>query len=601
MNGFLKALVVMPMVWAWLVASSHGQQPTAARDPSSAPKVEPQPRAPRIIDRQAEEKREAARRNAPVGINPNRVREGVPGHVPASRSETDWMEEAEHWLKGMASSENPPPFINGRIASLLLKNPARLDEAGEWIEKANAENDPNAPRLLEELAEARRKHGPLQTGLLVKTPGVCPGYTVLATKGCDTTLLIDNDGNIVHQWKHPGRATSMVAYLLPNGNLLHTVDAPVGDGEAMDERKRGAMVEELSWDGDRVWEFEMGTPGLKIHHDIERLPNGNTLMIVSERKSSEECLAVGRNVESLPGGELVVDAIYEVKPTGNSGGDVVWRWSPWDHLIQTKDENLPNFGVPSAHPDRIDVNQVRVGRVNSDWLHVNSVAYNEECDAIMICAHALGEIWVVSHKTGELVYRWGNPQIYGMGTPADRKLYNHHDAHWIPKGLRGTGNILIFNNGMNRPDGDYSSVLEIEMPPVENGRWSHGPDSAFSPCLPVWEYAGTPKEAMYSPAVSGAQRLDNGNTLICIGVGGTLLEVDPSGGIVWKFVNPITNKSRPPRPSPGPSRRPELLGGSKNALFRTYKHAPVYAAFAGRNLVSKGIVEDAATSGNPEE
>ena len=68
------------------------------------------------------------------------------------------------------------------------------------------------------------------------------------------------------------------------------------------------------------------------------------------------------------------------------------------------------------------------------------------------------------NKGGDLLYRWGNPQAYQGGTPADQQLNGQHDAQWIRPGLPGEGNILIFNNGEGRKDGEHSSIEEIKPP-----------------------------------------------------------------------------------------------------------------------------------------
>ena len=47
-----------------------------------------------------------------------------------------------------------------------------------------------------------------------------------------------------------------------------------------------------------------------------------------------------------------------------------------------------------------------------------------------------------SGKGGDLLYRWGNPEVYRAGTPADRQLFAQHDAQWIDDGLPGAGHIL---------------------------------------------------------------------------------------------------------------------------------------------------------------
>ncbi len=42
----------------------------------------------------------------------------------------------------------------------------------------------------------------------------------------------------------------------------------------------------------------------------------------------------------------------------------------------------------------------------------------------------------------------------------------------------------------------------------------------------------------YSINISGAQRLENGNTLICEGRSGRILEVTTEGDIVWEYISP---------------------------------------------------------------
>jgi hypothetical protein len=189
-----------------------------------------------------------------------------------------------------------------------------------------------------------------------------------------------------------------------------------------------------------------------------------------------------------------------------------------------------------------------------DWTHVNSVAYSAELDQIVISVRAFCEFWIIDHSTttaeaashtggrrgrgGDLLYRWGNPRSYRAGTAADQRLFNQHDAHWIPKGYPGEGHILVFNNGNSRPGGDYSSVDEVVLPATENGVYARLPDKAFEPLEPVWSYSAPNKPDMFSFVMSGANRLANGNTLICESVGATILEVTPEGKTVWKYINP---------------------------------------------------------------
>jgi hypothetical protein len=131
------------------------------------------------------------------------------------------------------------------------------------------------------------------------------------------------------------------------------------------------------------------------------------------------------------------------------------------------------------------------------WNHMNSIDYNPALDQILLSVRGSSEIWIIDHSTtmteaaghgggksgkgGDLLYRWGNPQAYGTGSANSQQLFQQHDAQWIDPGLPGAGNILIFNNGLSRPGGIYSTVDEI-VPPVDStGSYTRTSGSAFGP------------------------------------------------------------------------------------------------------------------------
>jgi hypothetical protein len=186
-----------------------------------------------------------------------------------------------------------------------------------------------------------------------------------------------------------------------------------------------------------------------------------------------------------------------------------------------------------------------------DWTHGNAVSYNAKLDQVMLSPREFSEVWIIDHNTttaiaaghsggrhgkgGDLLYRWGNPKAYRAGTDADRQLFFQHDPHWIPEGLPGAGNLLVFNNGRDRHDGNYSSVDEVVLPVDSQGNYVREPGKAFGPDKPMWSYSK--KDEFFAPLMAGAQRLPNGNTLICTGFAGTAFEVTPEGEKVWDFVN----------------------------------------------------------------
>jgi hypothetical protein len=416
-------------------------------------------------------------------------------------------------------------------------------------------------------------------GLLINEPKACQGYTLLAPSNSTSTYLIDMEGRVVNSWKsdcNPG----LSAYLLPNGHLLRAgaVKNPPFFGGGT-----GGRIQEFAWDGKLVWDFTYVSDTQLPNHDICPLPNGNVLVLVWEKKTAKDAVAAGRRPETVSNSSFMLSAgVLEIQPTGKTTGKVVWEWHAWDHLVQEFDEKKDNYAEVGAHAERIDINfgdstiaamvakpeelekLKAIGYVGgagrkgappqTDWLHLNAVDYNAELDQIMLSVFEFSEIWVLDHSTktaeaagheggksgkgGDLLYRWGNPRAYRAGTAKDQKLFGQHNAHWIAKGLPGEGHVLIFNNGMKRTGGAYSTVDEI-VPPVDaKGRYEQTKGKAYGPDKPVWSYAAAKKTDFYAPFISGAQRLPNGDTLVCSGTNGTLFEVNAKDEIVWKYVNP---------------------------------------------------------------
>jgi hypothetical protein len=416
-------------------------------------------------------------------------------------------------------------------------------------------------------------------GVSINEAQAFKGYTLVAPMNSTKTYLIDLEGRVVHTWEC-NCTPALCAYLLENGNLLRP--GTLGKG-GPGSPGAGGRVQEYAWDGKLVWDYTFEGKNQHPHHDITRLPNGNVLLIVADHKSTEEAMAAGRRPETARSG-VIADAILEVKPTGKTTGEIVWEWHSWDHLVQDHDKTKANYGKVGASPERVDINYgqgmfgkmmakkddqdklkglgylggpgAKGGKFNpsADWTHINAVAYNADLDQIMLSVHAFSEFWIIDHGTttmeaagksggkygkgGDLLYRWGNPQAYRSGSNADQRLFQQHNAHWIPRGLPGAGNVLVFNNGGRRPDGSYSSVDEIVLPVTSSGTYERKPGLPFGPKKATWSYVSPGKTDFFAPLISGAQRLPNGDTLICSGPAGTVFEVKPSNEVVWKFQNP---------------------------------------------------------------
>jgi hypothetical protein len=484
-------------------------------------------------------------------------------------------------------------------------------------------------------------------GVVVNEPDACEGYTLVFPLSSTKTYLIDMQGRVVRTWQSKYMA-GQDAYLLENGHLLRSAD--LGENEAFFAgASKGGRIQEFTWDGELVWDYRYHNQTQLRHHAITRLPNGNILMIVWDRKTLSEVMAAGVRRELLGKTDVLVDALVEVQPTGKTGGKIAWLWRVWDHLIQDEDRSRPNYGDVAAHPELIDVNfgrhpggafmgsfppqRAKTGKSTGDsnlqrlkslgyvgassghqfggyfpdWPHLNSVAYNPHLDQIMLSARELSEVWIIDHSTttaeaathqggrygkgGDLLYRWGNPQAYQARLAGDQQLFHQHDALWIPDGLPGEGNLLVFNNGNGRPGGVYSSVDEVMLPVDAEGRYPHRPGTAFGPREPLWSYTAPTKSQFFSMFMSGAQRLRNGNTLIATGYDGTIFEVTPQKEVVWKYLVPMDFERDRDTTEP--------FAGEGNPIFRAYRYTPDYLGLAKRDLTPGKTIEELERKDGP--
>ena len=432
--------------------------------------------------------------------------------------------------------------------------------------------------------------GERTVGILQHEQSAFPGYTLFAPMNSYKTYLVDNDGRLVNEWEAtmlPG----VSAYLLEDGSLLRT-GQPGGNSDFVAGGQAG-QVERYNWNGTLEWSFRYSEFGqYKAHHDVQPLPNGNVLILAWEMKTEAECLAAGREPGTMQDGELWPEHVIEVTPTGFDTADIVWEWHAWDHIIQNHNASLPNFGDPDDYPGRMNLNY-DTGLYDGDWLHANGLHYNAELDQILMSMHRLGEFWVIDHNTtteeaagpaGDILYRWGNPTVYSRNADAnDRVLYGQHDARWIPEGSPGAGNILVFNNGRDRPEGAYTTVEEITPPVLIDGTYELDSSGIYGPAASQIVYIADVPTDFYAPFISGAERLPNGNTIICSGPWGEFFEITSSGETVWFYHNPDTSTGVLSQ-----GELPVMQGGlsTNNRTFRSSRYGLDFPGFSGKDMAA---------------
>lgn len=443
-------------------------------------------------------------------------------------------------------------------------------------------------------------------GLVARTDAAAAGYVLIAPLRSTTTFLVDKaTGDVVHTWKsaHPPGNT---VELMPDGSILRACRV---ENTSFHAGGIGGRLQRIAWDGAVAWDHLISDAARIQHHDARVMPNGNVLTLVWDDMAPSDAIAAGRDPTQVPMSGMRPDSVVELKPLPPDGAEVVWEWRARDHLIQDFDATKANHGDVASRPERIDVNgdhrreaplteaqrkrreeterrmratgyagggdeprddappkvddRARGPGRDGDWLHTNGLSWLASHDLIALSVRHMDEIWVIDHSTttaeargstggrwkrgGDLLARWGNPKMHGAGGAADRKLFRQHDATWVGVEKDGLA-LLVFNNGEGRPDGDYSSVDEVLLPfDAERG---------FGPTAKVaarWIYTAPEKTTFYSSFISGAQRLANGNTLVCSGVDGRVFEVARDGAIVWEYLNPLGGDVAP---GPAGGRRP---------------------------------------------
>lgn len=417
------------------------------------------------------------------------------------------------------------------------------------------------------------------------------GYVLFAPNFGNTTYLIDKCGYQVHSWTsthQPGQS----CYFLEDGSLLRTGKL---NNATFNAGGLGGIIERFDWAGNITWTYTISNSTECQHHDIRILPNGNVLAISYDLKTAAEAIAAGANPANI-GTVVWSDKIVEIQPVGATGGNVVWEWRAWDHLIQDFDQTKPNYGVVADHPELINLNY-NLG-TQSDWLHCNGLDYNAALDQIILSAHNQNEFYIIDHSTttsqsashnggahnrgGDFLYRWGNPEAYGRGLATDQKLFGQHNPQWIESGLNDAGNIMIFNNGIGRPAGNFSTI-DIIAPPVNgNGDYSLSVGQSYLPSSAYWSYQATTPTSFYAMNISGVQRLTNGHTLICEGPKGNFFEIDTAENIVWKYVSPVGQAGSIISQGTTPT---------NNSVFRCTLYETTYPGFNGLTLTPGDPIE----------
>lgn len=309
------------------------------------------------------------------------------------------------------------------------------------------------------------------------------GYVLFASRGTCAADLIDASGRTAHRWSRRDCGYWSDTALLPDGGLL--VVGSSADGTAAHAEAR--FLRKLDWNSAIIWEAPF-----PAHHDVEVIPDGRLLSLSSALRQVD--------VDGQP--RMVIDD-QVVLTAGN--GQVEERHSLYDLFAASPE--LVQLAIPDYEVDYDGGRGADAFHANSvSWVDVPALAATNPMYAhgnIVVSMRHQNTIAIVDRQARRIVWAWGRGVLDGQ-----------HSARMLPN-----GNILVFDNGLGRK---RSRVVEI--------------DPRTNQIVSSVEPRGV--DRFYTPGGGASQRLPNGHTLVTETHQGRLMELTPTGEIVWMFLNP---------------------------------------------------------------
>jgi hypothetical protein len=304
---------------------------------------------------------------------------------------------------------------------------------------------------------------------------VDPGTNLIVSAHEPTVLLLDMEGELLHEWRIDFDAIPKPDGWEPLSPLAGRFirRARLMEGGALLCLFERTVFVKVDVGARPIWaDFDM------YHHDIDVAADGTIYTLTHDVRVIPRIHATRKTFE---------DFVVTLSPDGR----VLDRFS----LLEAF-ERSPYAPLLERLPEREDV------------FHTNTLELIEGesvfgANKLLISVWGLDAVAVVDLETR--VVEWA---VTGQW---------HHQHQ--PVLLEG-GEILLFDN---LGHGDYSKVIQFD-PFTQRVSWS---------------YEGDAENDFYSMLIGSCQRLENGNTLITESLSGRAFEVTPAGEVVWRWSSPF--------------------------------------------------------------
>lgn len=318
--------------------------------------------------------------------------------------------------------------------------------------------------------------------------------------------LVDAKGTIRWHWQVKDIGVR-VATLTPRGTILAMLRPPkdLKDESPVDhsdivaqgrpQRKGvlgfvgGTALAEIDFAGNMLWRVDLdkkyGDRYEIIHHDIKMDKRGYIHTIYRDIREADISKWGGDKDSSIGGdGIMVLDSL----------GNIVKRWSLWDHWDIDKDPMMQHY--------------------SGDRFHANGLSFDSDGNYLLSLSTE-DQIWKIDAESGDVIWKLG---INGDFKMEDSSLFAFQHAPYI----NSEGDLMLYDNGLNQK---ISRTLSFKLD-TENMVATR----VINAPLP---------EEKYSSRMGNGFLLPNGNILQTSSKRGNIFITDQSGAILWELSSNI--------------------------------------------------------------
>jgi hypothetical protein len=278
-----------------------------------------------------------------------------------------------------------------------------------------------------------------------------------------------------------------IARLLPGGTvLLAGADSrapfPTSENVLREIDLAGNTLRETNLDAVNAQLTALGHDIIYgFHHEVERLPNGQTAVIgLTERTV---------NIHGTP-----TDYVGDMILVLDNNLQVAWAWNAFDHLDVNRGPVLgevvqPGSGAPTSAVPRLPA---------VEWLHTNAVSWSPADGNLVLSARTQDWVIKIDYRGGKgdghVIWRLGKDGDFTVNSTDPNPWFSHqHDAHYIDDST-----LILFDNGNTRRASDPNAHNRGQVWKLD--------EQTMTATLVLNADLG-----VYSFALGTAQRLSNGN------------------------------------------------------------------------------------------